>query len=125
MRITRYGTFEVRQEMPAHDRKAGATGVTKLMTIVDPYLLERTSRLEARLCRRFGIRASVQTLSEYLRRHEAEIFGGRRATVPMLTAGKWLLTIYAPGAKRVEATFVPFTPPARKARAVGKPETQR
>ena len=55
VRITRYGTFEVRQEMPAHDRKAGATGVTKLMTIVDPYLLERTSRLEARLCRRFGI----------------------------------------------------------------------
>lgn len=55
VRITRYGTFEVRQEMPAHDRKAGATGVTELTTIVDPYLLERTSRVDARLCRRFGI----------------------------------------------------------------------
>jgi len=55
LRITQYGTFEVRQEMPAHDRAAGATGVTKLMTIVEPRLLERTGRVEARLCHRFGI----------------------------------------------------------------------
>lgn len=55
VRITRYGTFEVRQEMPAHDRGTGATGVTRLMTIIEPYLLERTSRVEAKLCRRFGI----------------------------------------------------------------------
>ena len=55
VRITGYGRYTVERDGPVQDLPPGATGVTSYAPSQGAQLVETTTRIEARLCNRFGI----------------------------------------------------------------------
>lgn len=55
VRITGHGRYTVERDGPVQDLPPGATGVTSFAPSWGARLVETTTRIEARLCNRFGI----------------------------------------------------------------------
>jgi len=66
LRIIDYGEYVVRREVGTLDPGLGAKTLTPVATVDDPRFVNRTSRIEARLCRRFGIRFEAPNLDPVL-----------------------------------------------------------
>ena len=61
-RITGYGRYTVERDGPLQDLPAGGTGVTSYAPSQGARLVETTTRIEARLCLRFGVMFTVDGL---------------------------------------------------------------